>query len=200
MTDLERRLSFSSLTFLLSLPALQAAGCVITTSDDADDEGAEGSTTSPGTTSSTDSSTSTVGATEESTSATGGSGSDSGSDVTTFASSDGSDTGEDEGETEEEIPKECLDLEPSDLCTEFALHFAECYGVSKEELEEFVGYIAVYCTCDVEVLSPAYSKECAAASQDLYACLGAAPCEELEAETACEAEFEAASELCGGKP
>lgn len=175
-----------ALGFLISLAALPLVACPsddgdATASDDDDSTGADDDGTSMTDPSVTMTDPEGSGSSGPSTVADSSDG--TGIDPTTSSSDDGSDSGssgDSSGTTGE--PGLCPeDAEVTQVCTDFAAHFVECYPDYAGERMS----VAHECTCYLEYYAPTYGESCGTAVEDYYSCLVTADCEEITTEMAC---------------
>lgn len=163
------------LSFLLSLAAVPLTACP------APSDGTTGAGTDA-----TTGNASTSGATAEQTSAT----------TATNAGDSSSETGGTASDTTE--PTETTGTsgttgDPASICPDFQQRVFECVPYSEYSKRD---YYLTYCT-DKIAMYTAYSQECGAAAEELFACLGTAPCSDLQSMSSCPEENEALDVACG---
>ncbi len=162
------------LAFLLSLAALPIGGCVISDGDDDDDVGDDSTGTADDTNTMTaaddDSATMTMTADDTGTATVDDSGSSSG----------GGTADDTAGTTGGEVPQ---------VCTDVGAHYEKCmFKDAAESVDE----------CAYYLVEKGYTGDCLTANEDYYACLAVAACEDFAKGNPCQAEIEAATEVCLG--
>jgi hypothetical protein len=175
----------SHLRFLLSFGALPLLACG---EGNDDDDGAASSPTTEGT-------NPTSGTGDDGTgsgTATDPTADDDGETGATTPTTDPTDPTAADSDTGDDLPAACIDIPIPPGCQAQSDKFAECYP----RYADYYADYAIYCACNVSYYALEFGPGCGPAQDDLYACIGALSCEQLEGKGYCEAESAAIDAAC----